>query len=176
MNGDVGLSNFNRPYFGKFHGTVAEIEEMAGFGAGRRSGCYKRFTVINEEGETVNFVVKPDTYFVNHEQVSVGMNVTGFYDANVPTILIYPPQYDAVVMAVDVPGQSVKVDWFDRNLLSWDRTLKLNIADSTELLLINNQPFDGTLANRTLIVIYGASTRSIPAQTTPDQVIVMCNS
>lgn len=175
MNENIGMSNSRRPYFGKFHGTVVEIEDLSGLGTGRRSGCYKRFTVTNEVGETVNFVVKPDTYFVDHSQVSVGMDVTGFYDANVPTILIYPPQYDAVVMAVDIPGQSVKVDWFGWNLVSWDQTLKLNISEDTELLLMNDQPFNGTLGNRSLIVVYGPSTRSIPAQTTPDQVIVMCN-
>ena len=37
------------------------------------------------------------------------------------------------------------------------------------------QPFHGKITtNRNLIVIYGATTKSIPAQTTPYKIIVMC--
>ena len=100
--------------------------------------------------------------------------VTGFYDADAPVPLIFPPQYRAIVMTIDSPYQSVKVDFFNRQLESSDGSLKLNISPSTQILLENGQLFNRNPANRNLIVVYGATTRSIPAQTTPYQIIVMC--
>lgn len=41
-------------------------------------------------------------------------------------------------------------------------------------LFWNDQSFTGNPANRNLIVIYGASTKSIPAQTIPYIVVVIC--
>lgn len=138
-------------------------------------GCTKLMSVESSDGNIVNFVVTPSTYFVDHAMVKVGDTVTGFYDANAPVPLIFPPQLRPFVMAKDTQGQNVKVDRFDKNLVSSDNQLKLNIAPSTEVLLENGQSFTGSLENRNLIVIYGPSTRSIPAQTTPYRIIVMCN-
>jgi hypothetical protein len=122
----------------------------------------------------VNFVIAPDTYFVDHRVVRVGDRVTGFYDGDAPVPLIFPPQYAAIVMAKDAPGQDVTVDFFNRQLLNSDGDLRLNISRETRILLENGQEFQRNPANRYLIVVFGATTRSIPAQTTPSQIIVMC--
>ena len=53
-------------------------------------------------------------------------------------------------------------------------TLKLNITPYTNIVLGNGQAFSGNPGNRNLIVLYGATTKSIPAQTTPYKIIVMC--
>jgi len=87
--------------------------------------------------------------------------------------MIYPPQYKAEVITVDKQEKNVKVDLFDSELISADKSLKLNIFDSTEIVLENGQKFEGDIANRKLVVIYDKSTRSIPAQTTPVKVIVL---
>lgn len=137
-------------------------------------GCYKLISVQQMDGEIANFTVSPDTYFVDHVMVRPGDMVTGFYDANAPMPLIYPPQYQAMVMARAVPYQNVKVDYFDANLVSSDGLLKLNIAPTTRILLENGQAFTGNPACRYLAVIYGPTTRSIPAQTTPEQIVVLC--
>ncbi|PRR77431.1 hypothetical protein CLLI_23440 [Clostridium liquoris] len=121
-----------------------------------------------------NNIVSPTTYFVDHTTMALGNMVTGFYDGNVPVPLIYPPQYNAIVMAEDMPYENVKVDYFDNQLVSSDNTLKLNIAPSTEIILENDQTFTQNPSNRYLIVIYGPTTRSIPAQTVPYKIIVMC--
>lgn len=141
---------------------------------GESAGCYKLFSVDNGHGNEVNFVVQPTTYFVDHVMVVVGDRITGFHDANAPVPLIYPPQYRALVMAKDNPYQNVKVSYFNSQLLSSDGMLKLNISPNTLILLENGQSFSGNVANRDLIVVYGATTRSIPAQTTPFKIIVMC--
>ena len=100
--------------------------------------------------------------------------VTGFYDANAPTPMIYPPQLRAIVMAMDTQYRNVKVDYFDSNLISSDNYLKLNISPYTRMLLVNGQLFTGNPANRDLVVVYGPTTRSIPAQTNPYKIIVLC--
>ena len=124
--------------------------------------------------EIINFIVDRHTYFVDNTPIYEGMEVEIFYDTNVPVPLIYPPQYQAVVVAPVVPGQFVKVDWFNWVLVSRDRALKLNVDESTPIFLENGQPFRGSPGNRNLIVVYRNTTRSIPPQTSPEQIIVMC--
>jgi hypothetical protein len=137
-------------------------------------GCYKLISVDNGLGALVNFVVSPKTYFVDQVMVSVGDQVTGYYDGNAPALLIYPPQYQAIVMVKNSPFQNVKVDYFNTELESSDGRLRLNISPYTQIVLTNGQHFSRTPANRDLIVIYGPITKSIPAQTTPYRIIVLC--
>lgn len=160
--------------FKSFTGRVMEINDFSMQQDYSGSGCYKIFMLTDREGSVVNFIIEPGTYFVDHVLVRVGDIVTGFYDANAPTPFIYPPQYRAIVMAKERSGQFVKVDFFDRRLVSSDGSLKLNLNRSTPILLENGQSFTGTPSDRELIVVYSNTTRSIPAQTTPNKVIVLC--
>lgn len=159
--------------FKSFYGVIDSIEEFW-TGSSQPNGCYKLMSVQDGENAVVNFVVSPDTYFVDHAMMAEGDTVIGFYDADLPVPLIYPPQYRAVVMAKASQHQNVTVDFFDETLLSSDGMLELNLAPSTMMLLENGQRFTGDPANRNLIVVYGPTTRSIPAQTTPYKLIVMC--
>ena len=156
-----------------FSGTITQIENIR-TGTYEGDDCNLMISVVNREGNQVDFVVTPDTYFVDRVTVTIGDSVIGFYDADEPTIAIYPPQYRAVVMARNIRNQNVKVDIFNRRLVSGDGTLMLNIQPSTQILLSNDQYFTGNIANRLLIVIYGRTTRSLPAQTTPYRVVVLC--
>lgn len=162
------------PTFNSFAGRITSITDF--FTSDEEIiGCYKIMTVQNTEGGIVNFGISPSTYFVNHITMEVGYDVIGFYDADAPVPLIYPPQYEALVMARSTRAQNIKVDLFDDQLLSSDGTLKLNISPATPILLENSQRFTQGIENRYLIVAYGAVTRSIPPQTTPYQIIVMCD-
>ena len=160
--------------FLSFQGTVIKISDFSTSENDKGIGCYKLMSVENEAGTLVNFVVAPDTYFVDHVMVAVGDRVTGFYDANAPVPLIYPPQYNAIVMARRSLYQNVKVDYFNNQLVSSDNTLKLNIAQCTRIILKNDQAFTQNPGNRNLIAVYGVTTKSIPAQTVPYKIIVMC--
>jgi hypothetical protein len=162
--------------FQAFPGTITRIEDLWINENKGLVGCIKRMSVENEDGTLVNFVVEPTTYFVAHTKVQVGDRVIGFYDANAPAILIYPPQFRAIVMAKDTQSYNVKVDYFDNQLVSEDGKLKLNIGTSTDIVMENGQSFTKKPVDRYLIVVYGASTKSIPAQTTPYKIIVMCIS
>ena len=179
MNQDSYLS-FNSSWrgisqkFASFSGTVTMIEDFYTGQNDSSMGCYKFMSLENVDRRIVNFIISPETYFVNHEVIKVGDEVTGFYDGNAPTILIYPPQYRAIVMAKNTESENVTVDYFNSELISSDGNLKLNIAPSTEVILTNDQIFNRYPGNRNLIVVYGPTTFSIPAQTTPSKIIVLC--
>lgn len=156
------------PDFIPFYGVVTDIVPLEG-------GCRQRVTLLDGNGAVTNFIVDPGTYFIDHVKLAAGMSVAAFYDASQPAILIYPPQYQAAVMAQVVPGQTVTVGRFGRGLQNREGTLRLNIDSNTEVILENGQSFMGNLEYHTLAVVYGPSTRSIPAQTTPYQVVVLCS-
>lgn len=141
---------------------------------GESEGCYKLMTVENRQGGIVNFVISPTTYFVYAETVNAGDMITGYYDGDAPVPLIYPPQYQALIIVKENNVENVKVDFFNSQFVSRDGQLKLNLSPNTPILLRNWQPFTKNPANHNLIVIYGPTTRSIPAQTTPLEVIVWC--
>ncbi|MGK0467743.1 hypothetical protein [Clostridium sp.] len=160
--------------FQSFHGMITMINDFVISGNGEGSGCYKLMSVDDGYGTLVNFVVTPTTYFVDHVMVTPGNMVTGFYDANTAVPMIFPPQFRAIVMSRDTPYRNVKVDYFNRQFVSSDNSLKLNITTITQIVLENGQAFNNNPENRNLIVVYGATTKSIPAQTTPYKIIVMC--
>jgi len=160
--------------FGSFSGYVTRITDLVQSQNETTSGCYKMITLEDEDIGIVNFIVGPNTYFVNHAVVYVGDKVTGYYDGLAPVPAIYPPQYRALIMVKHTQGENVKVDFFDEELISKDGSLKLNLAMCTQMVLTNDQPFSRNPGNRNLIVIYGPSTKSIPAQTTPYKIIVLC--
>ena len=154
------------PNYLSFTGTVKQITD-------HHSIAGARFVAAEDkEGREANILILDDTYIIDSSQVQAGSEITAFYDANAPMIMIYPPQYKAEVVAIDVQD-NIKVEFFDEKLVSVDNTLKLNISEETEIILEDGTPFTGDLAHKKLIVIYGASTRSIPAQTTPSKVIVL---
>lgn len=163
--------------FASFDGIITAAEKFHTAVRERNFGCYIILTIEkNTDGtkNTVTFIVEPTTYFVDFVTVGVGDSITGFYDASAPVPLIYPPRYRALVISENLPGRSVKADYFNGDLVSRDGMLKLNISPDTKVLLRNNQTFTGNPAGRNLVVVYGFTTRSIPAQTTPEQVIVLC--
>lgn len=167
-DGGKGMERFR-----SFSGIVTMIHDFP-VGAHEADGCYKLMSVEDNQGMIVNFVIAPTTYFVEQVLVRIGDQITGYYDANVPVPLIYPPQYQAVVIAKDRTNRHIKVDYFNEQFESSDGKLRLNITPRTPLYLENGQKFTGSLANRTLIVCYEATTKSIPAQTTPTQIVIMC--
>lgn len=161
--------------FKSFRGVITQISDFPVGQNGDRDGCYKMMSVEDGVGGVVNFVISPSTYFVNQEVVTAGEWVTGYYDGDAPVPMIYPPQqYRALIVVKESNFQNVKVDFFNQQLVSSDGQLQLNLSPSTVMSLKNGQPFTKSPANRNLIVIYGPTTRSIPAQTTPYEIIVWC--
>ena len=168
-----GRVPMRRNRFGSIQGTIVDIVPTR-MGNRRADGCMMYMTVEDMDGNTVNFLVSPSAYVVDFETLSVGMNCTFWYDAGAPMPLIYPPQYNAIVIAQTKNGRMVHVGYYNASLVSDDQALQLNMDGSVDVRTTNNQYFQGNPANHNLVVIYTNATRSIPAQTTPKEVVVLC--
>lgn len=161
------IEDMNKFVFGSFTGTVVSISES------EHVQGMKYYAVENEEKSPATIVVTSNTYILDNEEISVGSKITGFYNANAPMIMIYPPQYSTEVIVVEREDRNVKVDLFDKDYVSSDNFLKLNISEDTVVVSENGEAFSGELTDRKLVVVYGPSTRSIPAQTTPEKIVVL---
>lgn len=154
-------------------GTIISLEPFS-TSVNDTSTCTLIIGIQSPNRDLNYFILDQNTYFVNHITLKKGDSITAFYDSMAPAPLIFPPRYRAVVIAPSLRHSFVKVDYFNENLISSDKQLKLNIGSRTRVLLPNNQVFLGNLGKQDLVVIYGASSKSIPAQTTPIEVIVLC--
>lgn len=152
-------------------GVITRIASAASRGFG---GCTQMITVENDQGQITNFLINGNTCMVDAEPLREGMSVTMFYNGNLPAPLIYPPQFMASVAARQIEGRTIYVGLFDRNLLAVDRSLKLNLASNTEIVTCNHQIFRGEPGGHVLVVLYSWTTRSLPPQTTPEKIIVLC--
>lgn len=155
----------------KFQAITGVIQKISDHGT---KGDMKFITIEVSEDNIVNIVLSNRTYLVDETALEEGMEIVAFYDAMKPVILIYPPQYNAEAIAVVEEGRTVKLDRFDEELISSDGMLKLKVSEEeTEVISEDGLPFTGELTDRKLVVTYGVSTRSIPAQTTPSQIVVL---
>lgn len=138
--------------------------------------CCSQMASLRTEDGIVNFLVNADTKVIDDVRLRMGMRIAAFYDGSQPVPLIFPPRYRAGLITVVGRNEQVMISRFDRNLLAEDRSLQLNIAGSTVIRTANGQQFNCSPRNRTLLVYYTATTRSIPPQTTPSRIIVFCEN
>ena len=161
-------------YYTPVTGIISNIEYLDG--VGNQSGdCTILFTLEGENpAGTFQVQLPANAYVLNLHPFQLGDRATFFYDSNAPMVLIYPPRYTAVAGVHTPHGTSAMLDMFQNDLVTTDNSLKLNVAWNTPITLANGQPFKGDLNGHLLLVLYGMTTRSIPAQTTPEQVVVFC--
>ncbi|MBP1927162.1 hypothetical protein J2Z76_003035 [Sedimentibacter acidaminivorans] len=163
-------------FYLSFTGTVKEIDET-------KDGISKIF-LENKDGNQAYFILSENTYYIDDVNIEVGTELTGYYESDRPMILIYPPQYSIDIVSPVIKDENIKADKFDTDLLSRDKCLKLNISENTEILWENNtqinwiktptlSELETILGNRKLIAFYDVTTKSIPAQTTPNKIIVL---
>lgn len=155
-------------------GVITRIQPLTGVNSSQY-GCTLNMTIRSTQQGEVNFTLNGDTYVVDNTTLRPGDQVTVFYDGNAPTPLIYPPQYKAVVIAVSTYYQYYLGEFYN-NFVSTDGVLQLNSMAALNAYLPNGQIYSGALVGKTVLVEYTTSTRSIPAQTTPNRVIVFCYS
>lgn len=146
-------------------GVVKEIQKHG------TDGDMLMLTLELENGETANPVITADTYLVDDLKPEVGQKLVIFYDTGKPMLMIYPPQYNAEVVAELRDDMNYKVDRFDENLLSADGNLILNVFEDTKIINPDGTKFEGELSDHVLLVSYTATTRSLPPQTSPVQIV-----
>ena len=66
------------------------------------------------------------------------------------------------------------MDVFDHTLTSSDGTLRLTPDSDTDILTPNGQKIRQIPGGNLLLVIFSATTRSIPALTVPEDIVVFC--
>lgn len=152
--------------FEKIEGVIRNIS--------RGDSCCSMLVSVSSESNIINIVVTGDTVIIDNIRLRPGMRIAAFYDANLPVPAIYPPQYRAEIVTTLKRGQQVKLDYFDDDLVSSDGSLKLQTGSVTQIVTLNGQPYMCRPENSELLVYYTASTFSIPARTTPQKIIVMC--
>lgn len=141
--------------------------------SGENDCCSRMITLRTEKG-IVNFRVVSDTRIIDDRQLRIGFRVAAFYDGNLPVPLIFPPQYTAQIITLLGRNEQIMLNFFDNNLTASDRSLQLNIGRNTNVSTINGQSVNCSLGNHVLLVYYTVTTRSIPPQTSPSRVVVLC--
>ena len=165
---------YRRNSFGSVEGIIVEIMP-ARVNNRRADGCVLFVTVEDDNGDTNVFVLGPATYVVDWEVLEEGMRCTFWYRKDAPIPLIYPPRYNAVAVAQKHNDRTVEVGFFNSQLINEEMTLQLNLNERVDVRTVNNQYFLGSPSNHNLVVTYETSTRSIPAQTTPRSIVVLCD-
>lgn len=140
----------------------------------RGSSCCSQMISVRTEAGIINLIVSAETKIVDDTGLRRGMRIAAFYDASLPVPAIFPPQYRAELITGLRNGQSVMLNYFDDNLVSSDRSLRLNIGPMTNVVTSNGQRFACNPGNMVLLVYYTMTTFSIPPMTTPQKIIVLC--
>lgn len=161
LRGGIGIANYQ-----ELTGTVIGMNDIA-VGPYREVGCYKLMSLDLGYGTIVNFVLAPNTYFLNHKLISVGDRVSGFYDLNTAAPIGNQANHLARVVSEYKSNRIVKVDYFNNQLVSSGGFLQINIGPNTNITMQNGQSFTGDIANRELVVVYSEASIGMPSQTTP---------
>ena len=153
--------------------------EMSGKISGVENRGENMLYMIDKGDEQFNIVITKNTLVFdkkgNSVSINEGDNVTFYVYFNQPTILIYPPQYSPAVAIVGDENEPnfVKVSAFDEDFVSEDNDLKLNIQEDTEIVNAKGEKITkDQISKQNAVVFYGPSTFSIPAQTSPDKVLL----
>lgn len=165
-----------QPFYFSFTGTVEDIVKT--------DDLITKVYLKNEDGTEAYFILNENTYYADGVKIEKGLEITGYYESGRPMLMIYPPQYSVDIITPVYEEGFVKADKFDSNLLSKDKQLKLNISEETEIVWENNtqiywfakptiEDLETVLGNRQMIVYYDFMTKSLPAQTTPNKIIVL---
>lgn len=138
------------------------------------SECCSHVISLRTMNGIVNLTVSKDTYVVDSARLRVGMRITGFYNANAPVPLIFPPQYQALIIVPTIGQEQVVIGYFNENLVCSDPSLKLNLDTDTSVVTPNGQRYHCNPGGNTLLVYYRTTTKSLPPQTSPRKIIVFC--
>lgn len=128
---------------------------------------------INEKVVLLNDETKD---FVSKDTLKKGDLVSGYYGKDTIMALSMPPQLspDVIIVKESKEPSFIKVDKFNKELVSSDNQLKINQSEDTIIVdKDGNKVEKENIVDKDLIVFYTISTRSIPAQTTPEKIVVM---
>ena len=142
----------------------------------------------DDQNNIVNLKITDDTLVYDNmgnkkalSDLTNGSTITVFTGSYEPTPLILPVQYTANVIIINGDQEgNVNVDTYfaDGNTeedlyTNAANTLTVSADENTKVVDKNDEEYVGDFHKKDLIVFYGASTKSIPAQTTATKVVVL---
>lgn len=150
-------------------------------------GIIKTTTDVNnkdDQNNTVNIKITDDTLVYDNlgnkkalSDLTDGSKITVFTGSYEPTPLILPVQYTANIIIINGDKEgNVNADTYladEEGYTNAANTLNIAAADDTKIVDKDEKEYKGDLDKNDLIVFYGVSTKSIPAQTTPTKVVVL---
>lgn len=150
-------------------------------------GIIKTTTDVNnkdDQNNTVNLKITDDTLVYDNlgnkkalSDLTDGTKITVFTGSYEPTPLILPVQYTANIIIINGDKEgNVNADTYladEEGYTNAANTLNIATADDTKIVDKDEKEYKGDLDKNDLIVFYGVSTKSIPAQTTPTKVVVL---
>lgn len=157
-----------------FTGTITEVRKDDNMAILVQDGDNENNSIVFNISNDVLLLDDSTQDILHKNEFLTGQNVTAYYPENTPMALSLPPIMTPTVIIMNSREEVgfVHVGTFDETLTSSDSQLKLNLADGMEIVDRQGNPVT-ELGNKTLVVFYTFSTRSIPAQTTPRKVIVL---
>lgn len=160
-------------------GTILQIDWQTA-GDSRQAGCGLTLALNSMDQGLIHIHLDGSTYVLDNRPLNPGEQVTCFYSLLAPVPLILPPLYHAVVIVHTSAARYATLDTFTQqtnscSFINSENSLQLNVSQLTPRFLPNGQLFVGNLSGKLLLVIYSGTTRSIPAQTSPEKIIVFCS-
>lgn len=147
--------------FRKYCGIIEDIQ---------KNDKVHRIFIKDENDSPQHFEISTDSFTL--DDLSIGDEVIAFTMAFRPEVMIYPPRHFTDIIIKKPENLFVKADYFDSNLISGDRTLRLNISDNT-IVQDSTKNTTSAIGDTAMLVFYDISTRSIPAITNPKRVYIL---
>lgn len=161
-------------------GTIKEItadDEKANVLFTAKEGAVVGVKEFRSTFDAKSLIVNDETLELDSfKSLEKDAKVTVHYPENTPVGMSMPPVLVPEVLVINKSEKAVTstLNVFDENLTSKDNSLKLNIGEDTVIVNLKGEAVDAKdLANQKLLVFYSASTKSIPAQTTPIKVFAL---
>ena len=150
---------------------------------GHEGSIFALVSDSDEEYSGIQFGVSSDTLLLDQRgekvaitSLQIGDTVKVYYRKDQLMALSMPPMTFAPIFIVEKEGSIgfTELAFFNENLINLNNTLQLNIAEETQISDQQGNPkTKEDLVNQELLVFYDITTRSIPAQTTPQKVILL---
>lgn len=145
---------------------------------------YETITITNDNMGMV-FHVMPSVFIIDQKtstykeisDIKEGMTITAILNKLSPMTMSLPPQTGgAIGFVINSENGCINLSTFNKELVNFENTLKLNISDKTHIVNSRGEKkifTEEDLKGSECLVLYGISTRSIPAQTNPEFVMIL---
>ncbi|MBE6035365.1 MAG: copper amine oxidase N-terminal domain-containing protein [Clostridiales bacterium] len=147
-------------------------------------GEYCRVQIDNDNMGMI-FYIDEDAFIIDQQSgkrltakdLKSNMRITAILPAKAPMTLSLPPQTSqAVGFIIRSDNGSMDLSLYNDSLVNKNNTLKLNLSENTKIVDAKGSDKVFTaedIKNNECAVLYTVSTRSIPAQTAPEMVIIL---